>query len=141
MSAVAYQVVPYSPLIFAERIVLVALLSPTDFIINVVDDLPAEAFADPIHREIYWRLLINDARLDDASDIEVVLDDADSADYLQQLAEPGDGKGVSPILVGEACELIRHSWFERQLAASDEIVRPRIKNVVDIATRTARGAA
>ncbi|NPD66064.1 hypothetical protein HN018_19585 [Lichenicola cladoniae] len=115
-----------SALLQAERVVLGALLQPGISACHVIDDLPAEAFADPDHRDAFWRLLVGTTGNDDPKLIATL-----------------SGIGVTPEAdVDAACRMIRGCWAERcRLEDEDKNRQPCTSNLIRPAIWSAGGLA
>ena len=112
-------------LLLAERVVLGSLMNARTAATCAVGDLSASAFADPIHVEIYWRLLTDSIQPDADPDLVATLDDVGGTAYLDQLTASGALRNVSESLIADACGLLRRNWLERCESQSGSVMLRR----------------
>ena len=128
----------------AEQMVLAGLMTADPATTYAVGNLPAEAFADPAHRALFWCLLVDNVRPDADADLAAALADVGGPAYLDELAACSIPTGTPETAIADACGLIRRCWIEReQLDAGDAArgLMPITANLVDLATWSPRGAS
>ena len=112
----------------AEQRLLGALYqSPADASV-LVGDLPSEAFADPAHRDLAWRLLIDTVRPEDAAQLAV-------------WSDAGQDRAAD---AASAVQTIRAAWRARQRWGAEDAEPVFLVGLVpanDLAGVAARGVA
>ena len=117
----------------AERVVLAGLMVADPATTYAVDNLPAEAFADPLHQHLFWHLLIG-------AEAAAATDDAGDLDYAAKLVAAVLPRSAPEDAILTACKLIRRSWIERcQFDAAS--LAPVPANLVELASWAPRGVA
>ena len=107
----------------AERMVLGNLLHACPVTSWAIGDLPSEAFCDPAHRAVFWRLLVDNVQPDADPDLAAELADVGGPAYLDELATCGISDSAPETAIADACSLIRQNWIERRQLDTEDAAR------------------